>query len=152
MDIVWESRSEADTAGLAQRVATLLRPGDVLRLNGPLGAGKTRFVQGLAAALGTGGGVVSPTFSLIHEYDGPVPLIHIDAYRLRDSDEFRELGGEELLVSPSILCIEWADRIADVLLPDALWIDIQPVGPTARRLRLSALAGRGHEIVDQLAR
>ncbi len=153
MELVWESRSEAETAALARRLAEQLRPGDVLRLNGPLGAGKTRLVQGLAAALGAGtSGVVSPTFTLIHEYDGPIPLVHIDAYRLRDSDEFRELGGEELLASPSVLCIEWADRIADVLPPDALRIEIEPTGPTARRLRITGSTGRGGEIVAELQR
>ena len=151
MELRFDSASEAETFALAAHLAQGLRAGDVIRLSGPLGAGKTRFVQGLAAALGAGAGnVVSPTFTLIHEYDGRLPVVHVDAYRLRDGDEFRELGGEELLAGGNVLCIEWADRITEVLPPDGLSVSIEPIGPTDRRLAFVALGERGRELLAGL--
>ena len=149
----FESASEADTTAFAQRLAAHLHPRDVIALDGPLGAGKTRLVQGLAAALGcTADFVASPTFTLVHEYDGPLPLYHMDAYRLADSDEFRDLGGEELLDSDGVLCIEWAERIADVLPRDVLTVQIGVVGPENRQFGLSAVDGRGLAVLEQLSR
>jgi len=146
-----ESRSEEETSLFASRLAELVRPGDVLRLNGPLGAGKTRLVQGLAASLGcTADFVASPTFTLVHEYDGPLPVFHVDAYRLRDSDEFQELGGEELMNLGGVLCVEWAERIADLLPSDSLAIQIDVTGETSRRFELSAEEGRGAEIIASI--
>jgi len=137
------SGGEADTERVARRVAETLRPNDLVLLHGPLGAGKTRFVQGLAAGLGCAAGYVnSPTFTLVQEYDGRLPVFHVDAYRLRDGDEFLELGGDELLTAGGVTCIEWASRIADVLPPERLDIRIAVVGPEAREFTLMA-CGRG---------
>lgn len=145
------SHGEAATRGYADRLARILRPGDVIALNGPLGAGKTRFVQGLATALGCEHEfVASPTFVLVHEYVGRLPLYHVDAYRLRDADEFRELGGDELANSGGVLCVEWADRIAEALPGDSLRIDFRVLGPAERLLELSATSGRGQAILQLL--
>ncbi|MEZ6055147.1 MAG: tRNA (adenosine(37)-N6)-threonylcarbamoyltransferase complex ATPase subunit type 1 TsaE [Planctomycetaceae bacterium] len=134
-----ESRSEAETFRFAAAIARTLQPGDVLRLEGPLGAGKTRIAQGVAQALGIDPlQVNSPTFTLVQEYDGPLPLIHIDAYRLRDSDEFLELGGDELLESGAAILIEWASRIDDLLPADAVTLTITVTSPTTRHLTLAA--------------
>ncbi|MFV0442071.1 MAG: tRNA (adenosine(37)-N6)-threonylcarbamoyltransferase complex ATPase subunit type 1 TsaE [Planctomycetaceae bacterium] len=144
------SNSEAETADTARALAPLLRGGDVLLLQGPLGAGKTRFVQGLAAALGcTTEDMSSPTFGLVHEYDGPTPVVHMDAYRLRDVDEFYALGGDELLGAGSVACIEWAERIAEALPADAIELTIQPLGQQQRRLRFSAARGHGRHVLEQ---
>jgi tRNA threonylcarbamoyladenosine biosynthesis protein TsaE len=144
------SESEQQTGAIARSLAAHLRPGDVLLLNGPLGAGKTRFVQGLAAALGCESAYTSsPTFGLVHEYDGRNPVVHIDAYRLRDVDEFYELGGDELLGSGAVACIEWAARIQAALPADALTVTIEPVGRQTRRLRFESVAGRGAEILRE---
>lgn len=139
--VTWStvSQSEADTDRIAAAVAQTLRPGDILRLEGPLGAGKTRFVQGIARGLGMDTlQVNSPTFTLVQEYDGDLPLIHIDAYRLRDSDEFLELGGDELLESGAAVLIEWASRIADLLPRRALTLTLTVRTETTRTLTLSA--------------
>src|SRR5688500_870189 len=90
------SRSEADTERLGRRLGELLPAGAVVALDGPLGAGKTRLVQGLAAARGHDPlAVVSPTFTLVQEYRGERPVYHFDVYRLRDDDEFLNLGPDE---------------------------------------------------------
>jgi tRNA threonylcarbamoyladenosine biosynthesis protein TsaE len=146
-----DSASEGETAALAARLGSLLRPGDVLALDGPLGAGKTRFVQGLAAALGADADfVVSPTFGLVHEYPGRIPLYHVDAYRLRDAEEFCDLGGDELIAGDGVLCVEWAGRIADALPPDSLHVAITVLDPTRRRFDLSGITGRGRALVNEL--
>lgn len=140
---------EADTERLGAALAAALRPGDVIALNGSLGAGKTRLVQSVAAALGFADQMVnSPTFVLIHEYDGRVPLYHVDAYRLADSDEFLSIGGDEVLAGDRACLIEWADRIADVLPRDHLRIDIEAVGETQREFRLTAAGARSEELLQ----
>ena len=149
----WHATDEAGTARLAAALAAALRPGDVIALNGNLGAGKTRLVRMTAAALGiVDEEVNSPTFVLIHEYDGRVPLYHVDAYRLRDSDEFLSIGGDEVLAGDRACLIEWADRIADVLPRDQLRIDITATGETSRRFALSAIGTRSAALLGDVQR
>jgi tRNA threonylcarbamoyladenosine biosynthesis protein TsaE len=137
--LVFEAASESETDRLAAAVAEVLVAGDVLRLSGPLGAGKTRFVQGLAAALGCRDALVnSPTFVLVQEYEGRLPIYHLDAYRLRDGEEFSDLGGEELLEAGGVTCLEWAERVADRLPRGGLTIRIEATGPAQRRFELIA--------------
>ena len=151
VEFVWLARSEADTAQLGGALASLLQPGDVIALNGQLGAGKTRLVRAVVEALGDVRQTVnSPTFVLIHEYDGRVPLYHVDAYRLRDSDEFLGIGGDEVLAGDRACLIEWADRIADVLPRDHLRIDINATGETERTLAISAGGRRSTELLRDL--
>ena len=121
----------------------------MIALNGSLGAGKTRLVQSVAAALGFADQMVnSPTFVLIHEYDGRVPLYHVDAYRLADSDEFLSIGGDEVLAGDRACLIEWADRISDVLPRDLLRIDIEAVGESQREFTLAAAGARSEELLQ----
>src|SRR5262245_57352159 len=123
----WEflSRSEADTERLGAALAAAVEPGSVVALVGDHGAGKTRLVQATATALGVDRRAVSsPTFVLIHEYDGRLPVWHFDTYRLRDVDEFLELGAEELLSSGGVSFVEWADRVAEALPADHLRIEL----------------------------
>ena len=116
---------------------------------GPLGAGKTRLVQSIATALGADRrSVNSPTFILIQEYDAPLPIFHCDTYRLRNVDEFLDLGVEEMFRSGGVCLIEWADRVTEVLPDDRLQIGIEVLGPTERRFTLTAL---GPQSVESLA-
>ncbi len=139
LNVEYESRSVADTHRLAAELAPLLMPGDVLCLEGELGAGKTHFVKGLAAALSIDPKTVhSPTFTLIHEYSGNnMPLYHFDFYRIRDSREAVDIGVEEYFYGDGISCIEWPGRVASLLPADALWLRIEVVSATFRKMTLS---------------
>jgi tRNA threonylcarbamoyladenosine biosynthesis protein TsaE len=151
--LIWSVADEAATALLGRALAAALHPGDVIALNGQLGAGKTRLVQVIAGALGYHDQMVnSPTFVLIQEYDGPLPIYHVDAYRLSGSDEFLDIGGEEVLHGDRACLIEWADRIADVLPRDHLRIDITPTGETSRQIVLTAGGERSAELLKAVTR
>jgi tRNA threonylcarbamoyladenosine biosynthesis protein TsaE len=113
--LVLEAADEAATKAIAAALAGLLCPGDVVGLTGDLGAGKTRFVQGAAAALEVSEPVVSPTFMLVRSYDGRVPVHHLDAYRLSGPAELEDLGLEEVLPDDAVAFVEWADRVAGAL-------------------------------------
>ena len=108
--------SESETMALGARFSERLRPGDVVALSGDLGTGKTRFVQGVCKALGVGGHVASPTFTIVNEYRTPrMGVYHIDLYRVNSSAEIRELGLEEYLSGKGICLIEWAEKAAGFL-------------------------------------
>jgi len=119
----------------------------VVALAGPLGAGKTSLVQGLARGLAVSGGVRSPTFTLIHEHRGAVPLFHVDLYRL-DGPDVDNLGLDEITETPSVTAIEWAERAPGVLPPEHLWIEFQ-FGPeeSTRCLRLIPEGERYERII-----
>jgi tRNA threonylcarbamoyladenosine biosynthesis protein TsaE len=121
-ELLLEAGDEVTTKAIAAALAGLLEPGDVVGLTGDLGAGKTRFVQGAAAALEVEDPVVSPTFMLVRTYEGRVPLHHVDAYRLSGSAELEDLGLEEVLPGDAIAFVEWADRVADALPPN--WLEL----------------------------
>lgn len=126
---------EADTAALGAALAGVARPGDVVGLVGTLGAGKTRLSRAVAEALGVDpGAIASPTFVLIHEYAGSIPVYHFDAYRLDDADAFDALGAADYWADGGGLClVEWADLVADRLPPDSWWVAIGPgAGPGGR--------------------
>jgi tRNA threonylcarbamoyladenosine biosynthesis protein TsaE len=137
-ELHWTLCDESQTERLGTTLAQVLAPGDVIALNGPLGAGKTRLVQAVAAACGVREDVTSPTFVLVHEYHGRLPIYHIDAYRLRDDDEFLELGPEEFFSAGGITLIEWADRVEACLPADVLTIRLELTGPTQRCATLSS--------------
>ena len=131
--------SENATRRFARALGGAAQRGLVVALVGDLGAGKTRFVQGAAEGLGVDPSVVnSPTFVLIQEYEGRLPVYHFDTYRLKDFDEFLELGADEYLASDGVCFVEWADRMAEVLPRDRLTIQFEITGETTRTLRLSA--------------
>ncbi|MBP7828842.1 MAG: tRNA (adenosine(37)-N6)-threonylcarbamoyltransferase complex ATPase subunit type 1 TsaE [Kiritimatiellae bacterium] len=137
----WISKGPEDTFRLAADLLRELTPGSVLALHGELGAGKTTFVQGLALALGIERPVGSPTFTLINEYPGALPLYHIDLYRVRNSSEALGLGLDEYLYGRGIVAIEWAERIADLLPADTLHMRFQP-GETEDERFITLSGGR----------
>jgi tRNA threonylcarbamoyladenosine biosynthesis protein TsaE len=147
------SRSEADTDRLGRKLGELLPAGAVVGLNGPLGAGKTRLVQGIAAACGHDPrNVVSPTFTLVQEYRGSRPVYHFDVYRLRDDDEFLNLGPDEYFYGDGITVLEWAERVAACLPPERLEITIRPVDENTREFTLSSVDGAAYdELLRQIA-
>ncbi len=129
------SHSVEETFTIGQRLASTLRPGDVIALDGDLGAGKTHFIQGLAAGLGHTGPVTSPTFTLLHEYTGGrLPLYHLDFYRLDTPEEALRIGLDEYLALPAILAIEWASKFPHLLPPGTRWIHIHTAEEHTRQI------------------
>jgi len=150
--LVFSSESEQATRRLGMLLAELLPRQSTLALCGPLGAGKTRLVQAIAAGLGVDPrDVLSPTFVLVHEYTGRMPIYHFDAYRLRDQQEFLDLGPEEYYEQPGITLIEWADRVADCLPDERIEVQIQMTGPQSRRFALAARGAKLEKVLDRLA-
>jgi tRNA threonylcarbamoyladenosine biosynthesis protein TsaE len=149
--LLFQSNREADTARLGAALADHLPKGSVVALVGTLGAGKTRLVQAVAEHCGIDRRhVVSPTFVLIHEYPGDRMLYHIDAYRLKDEDEFLELGPEEYFESDGITLIEWADRVEDCLPRERLEIHIEVTGTESRKFRLTARGAQYEAMLVEL--
>jgi tRNA threonylcarbamoyladenosine biosynthesis protein TsaE len=148
----FHAESEVDTERLGAALADALPGGTVVALMGTLGAGKTRLVQAFAAAQGVPrDAATSPTFVLVNEYQGRLPIYHIDAYRLRDEDEFLELGPEEYFDSAGVTFIEWADRVADCLPAERVEIRCEATGETSRRFTASATSPRLEQVVDAVS-
>ncbi|HNQ24724.1 MAG TPA: tRNA (adenosine(37)-N6)-threonylcarbamoyltransferase complex ATPase subunit type 1 TsaE [Phycisphaerae bacterium] len=148
----WDTNTPDGTRTLGAILGACLPGGMVVALVGGLGSGKTVLVQGLAAgnAVGPAVEVTSPTFTLVHEYPGRLTLYHLDAYRLKDAADFARLGFDELLREDSAAVVEWADRVRPALPEDALWITLEVLGPTARRLTLRAAGPRSEQCLKAL--
>ncbi len=120
----WISRSPAQTEAVGEALGKMLRPGTVLAFRGELGMGKTAFTRGLARGLGCTGRVTSPTFTIVNEYSGPIPLFHFDLYRLSGPEELWDIGWDDYLARGGVCAVEWSERAADALPPDTLWVTI----------------------------
>ena len=118
------SNSPAETKKIAAELTTALDSGSVVCMYGDLGAGKTAFVQGMAEALGIDEPVTSPTFTIVNEYEGIMPLYHFDVYRIGDSSEMFEIGFDEYIYGNGICVIEWAELIEDILPEDRINVTI----------------------------
>lgn len=151
--MTFDLASPADTARLAAAFAGRLEPGDVLALDGTLGAGKTTFVRSLVERLGHDRrDFGSPTFVLAREYrGGRVPLIHCDAYRLGDADEFLAIGADEFWEGPAAVVIEWASRVTDALPSDRLELAFSVTGEMTRSVTASPGGARSGELLAAVA-
>lgn len=118
------SHSPEDTEHIGEELGRALSPGSVVAYCGGLGMGKTAFTRGLARGLGCTGRVTSPTFTIVNEYSGTVPLFHFDMYRLDSSDDLFDIGWEDYLTRGGVCAVEWSERVTDALPEDALWVDI----------------------------
>lgn len=146
-----ECLSEAETDAFGQQLGRVVVPGLVVALTGNLGAGKTRLVQAAAIGLGISDeDVSSPTFVLIREYSGRIPVYHFDTYRLRDLDEFIELGADEYMHGDGVCFIEWAERMAEVMPRDHLRIEIEVSAPQSRRFHLTATGSVAAGVLERL--
>ncbi|MGD0898566.1 MAG: tRNA (adenosine(37)-N6)-threonylcarbamoyltransferase complex ATPase subunit type 1 TsaE [Thermoguttaceae bacterium] len=149
--MIYDAVDERATAALGVALAQLLPPGTTVALVGTLGAGKTRLVQAIAEACGVSRrDVVSPTFVLIQEYHGRRRVCHIDAYRVRDADEFDQLGPDEYFESDALVLVEWADRVAGSLPRQRVEIRIEVTGDQSRRMEIAAVGPRYESLVERL--
>ena len=119
------SNSVEETEALGAELAGRLEPGDVVAFTGDLGAGKTAFTRGLARGLGCTGRVTSPTFTIVNEHEGPIPLFHFDMYRLGSADELYDIGWEDYLARGGVCAVEWSEIVRDALEPGCIRVDLR---------------------------
>ena len=118
------SHSVAETEALGAQLAAALSPGAVVAYVGGLGMGKTAFTRGLAKGLGCTGRVTSPTFTIVNEYEGRIPLFHFDMYRLPDADALFDIGWEDYLDRSGVCAVEWSEQVTEALPPETVWVTI----------------------------
>ena len=121
----YRTHSAAETEALGETLATHLHGGDVVAYRGGLGMGKTAFTRGLARGLGYEGRVTSPTFTIVNEYMGRLPLFHFDMYRLGDSEELFDIGWEDYLDRGGVCAVEWSENVSDALPQDTIYVEIR---------------------------
>ncbi|QBK27061.1 tRNA (adenosine(37)-N6)-threonylcarbamoyltransferase complex ATPase subunit type 1 TsaE [Ureibacillus thermophilus] len=143
-----EVHSLEETNQLAIRLAQLLEPGDNITFEGDLGAGKTTFIQALAKGLGISKTVNSPTFTIMKQYEGRLPLNHLDVYRLENCDE--DLGWEEIFYGDAVTVIEWAHLIEDSLPDERLEIEIHRIGENDRKFIFRPIGKRYERLCEEL--
>ncbi|MGQ9455347.1 MAG: tRNA (adenosine(37)-N6)-threonylcarbamoyltransferase complex ATPase subunit type 1 TsaE [Armatimonadota bacterium] len=149
--IIYTSRSAEDTILLGERLGRLLNAGSIVALYGNLGAGKTILVKGIARGLGINATIHSPTFTLIHEHPGPIPLYHIDLYRVEEKDlDF--VGIDEYLEMEGIVVIEWAEKIKSLLPSDRLDVELRTTNENSRVITLSSSSPKIIPVIEVLAR
>ncbi|MCI2058245.1 MAG: tRNA (adenosine(37)-N6)-threonylcarbamoyltransferase complex ATPase subunit type 1 TsaE [Oscillibacter sp.] len=118
------SHSEQETEAAGEQLGRTLKPGTVLAYRGGLGMGKTAFTRGLARGLGCRGRVTSPTFTIVNEYEGRIPLFHFDMYRLDGADALFDIGWEDYLGRGGVCAVEWSELVASALPPDTLYVTL----------------------------
>jgi tRNA threonylcarbamoyladenosine biosynthesis protein TsaE len=147
----WLSRSPKETERLGHRIGESLQGGEVLALYGELGTGKTSLVRGIAAGIGAPSRVVtSPTFVLIHEYRGRLPLAHADLYRVESPDELHQIGLSDYFNGETVVTIEWAEKATAELPSDRLEIRLTHGGARQRDLELEAFGGMARALLRRI--
>lgn len=151
-EMMIKSFSAEQTKQIGEKMAVLLQPGDVICLNGDLGAGKTAFSQGVARGLKVDAHVTSPTFTLINEYTGRLPLYHFDVYRLGGPEEMLDLGYEEYFYGQGVCLVEWAELVADVLPAERLDISLtrEEEREEVRNIKFTPKGQRYEQLVEEL--
>ncbi|MBP0974203.1 MAG: tRNA (adenosine(37)-N6)-threonylcarbamoyltransferase complex ATPase subunit type 1 TsaE [Oscillospiraceae bacterium] len=134
MQFSWDTTSPEETIALAEQIGAKLRPGDIIAYRGDLGAGKTTFTRGLAAGMGIKELVTSPTFALVHDYEGK--LIHFDMYRIMDENELETTGFYDYPQDECVFAIEWAENIEAALPPQTMFLTLERTGDESRHITL----------------
>ena len=149
---VIDSHGARETRRIGRRLGRRLKRGSLVALSGELGTGKTEFIKGLADGLGVDKRyeVSSPSFTLINEYPGRVPLYHIDLYRVSKRRDLEEMGLEEYFYGDGVTAVEWAEKAIALVPPQHVWIDIEWLGPKGRRLTLRAVGSSYAPIIEAL--
>ncbi len=148
----WRTTSASETHALGRVIGERLIGGITIGLVGPLGAGKTQLVKGIAAGNGFDDPdqVTSPTYTLVHQYGGNLALFHLDAYRLTKPSELEALGFDEMVRSDTAVVVEWADRVEPIMPDDSLWIAMNPTGDTERNIEARANGSLSARLFDSL--
>ncbi|SHK23066.1 tRNA threonylcarbamoyladenosine biosynthesis protein TsaE [Anaerobranca californiensis DSM 14826] len=150
----FQTNSKIETVKLGNKIGALLKSGDILILEGDLGAGKTTFTQGLAKGLGIDDYVKSPTFTYVMEYRGIIPLYHFDLYRLRDPEELYDLGFEDFIDQGGVLVMEWGSLVEDMLSNDGyeyIKISLLKTGENTRTVKIWDTP-KGQSLYKELSR
>ena len=130
------TRSPAETEALGRDLAARLGPGAVVALYGGLGAGKTAFVRGMARALNCTDRVTSPTFTIVNEYEGRLPLFHFDMYRLSGPEELFDIGWEDYLGRGGVCAVEWSENVPGAFEPGTVFVRIRSLSDTEREITI----------------
>lgn len=137
MTLSFTTKNAEETEALGQKLGRLLQKGDILAMRGTLAAGKTTLTKGIARSLGIRDEITSPTFCLISEYAGAMPLYHMDVYRLDGAEDFINLGTDDMLYGEGVCVIEWSEKIMSELPDTAIAIDIGVNDDGSRTVRIS---------------
>ena len=129
-------RTAQDMENLGREIGRTCIGGSVISLRGSLGAGKTVFAKGVARSLGIEEAIVSPTFTLVQEYDGSLPMYHMDLYRITSEEDFQMIGGEDMLYSDGVCLVEWSEIINDILPSRTLFVQITVNDDQSRTVEL----------------
>ncbi len=143
-------KTQQETEALANKLSQKVNRGDIICLTGDLGAGKTTFTQAFARGFGVEDYVSSPTFTIINEYQGRLPLYHFDVYRLENSKAMEDIGYEEYFYGDGVCIIEWASLIQDILPMSHLWVDIKVIGQQERNICIKGTNDYYEKIVGGL--
>nr|WP_027308175.1 tRNA (adenosine(37)-N6)-threonylcarbamoyltransferase complex ATPase subunit type 1 TsaE [Caloramator sp. ALD01] len=135
------TNNERETFELGYKIGTKLKKGDVISLNGDLGAGKTHLTKGIAAGLGVDDYITSPTFTIVNEYMGRLPFYHFDVYRIDDIYEMYEIGFDEYLYGDGVCVVEWGDMVEELLPKDKIYIYIKKLDDSIREVQIKGLEG-----------
>lgn len=142
----FKTHSAEETIALGEKLGNLLEPGDIIAMTGTLAAGKTTITKGIAKALGVDDNVTSPTFCLISEYEGTkMPLYHMDVYRLEGSEDFINLGVDEMLYGKGVCIIEWCEKVKSEMPKKTIWMTITPYEDGSRDIEITNWK---HNIID----
>ena len=137
INLSFKTNSTEETIELGKKIGSMLKPGDIIAMEGTLAAGKTTITKGIAGALGIEDNITSPTFCLISEYYGnKMPLYHMDVYRLDGPEDFLNLGVEELLYGQGVCIIEWSEKIKSVLPSKTITLSITPEDDGSRKIEI----------------
>ena len=134
--LTFKTSSAEETIELGKKIGKLLKKGDIIAMQGTLAAGKTTITKGIAAALGITETITSPTFCLISEYQGTMPLYHMDVYRLDGTEDFINLGTDDMLYGDGVSIIEWSEKIMDELPSNTIVLKITPQDDGSRLIEI----------------
>ncbi|MFN3533251.1 MAG: tRNA (adenosine(37)-N6)-threonylcarbamoyltransferase complex ATPase subunit type 1 TsaE [Candidatus Brocadia sp.] len=150
--LIFKSASVDETMRFAEKLGMLLTPGDVIALVGELGAGKTTLVKGIVQGLGVTDkrSVKSPTFALVHKYEGRIPIYHFDAYRLEDTQEMLDIGSDEMIYGSGVAIVEWADKVPGCLPKEYLKITLTAISENERNMEIRGYGSRYEKIINNL--